>query len=168
VKTFFSDAKFILILLALVTAISGVSNMEIEGDQHPTFQKSDLASGFLVLNDQHTPSRTVASVSSSGSSQVLTQSFFCNHSMDAKTVTAAVESELIMLDFKVCRDLKNIESLTLTNQTNGFKAHIFKTDNFSYKTDFIQLDKGSNKITVEVVLKDGQKKQDSLVIITGS
>jgi hypothetical protein len=167
VKTFFSDVKFVLILLGLVTAISGVSNIEIEGDQHPTFQRSD-ASGFLVINDQSAPTRTVASVSSSGSSQVLNQNFFCNHSVDAKSMTATVDSELVMVNFKICRNLKNVENITLSNQTNGFKAHIFKTDNFTYKTDFIQLDKGSNKIMVEVVLKDGQKKQDSLVILTGS
>jgi len=167
VKTFFSDAKFILILLAIVTAISGVSNMEMEGDQHPTFQRSD-SSGFLVFDDKGAPTRNVASVSSAGSSQVLTQSFFCNHSTETKTLTTSVDSPLVMLDFKICRDLKNVESVSLFNQTNGFKAHIFKTDNFSYKTDFIQLDKGTNKITVEVVLKDGQKKQDSLVILTGS
>jgi hypothetical protein len=168
VKTFFSDAKFVLILLAIVTAISGVSNIEIEGDQHPTFQRSDLANGFLVFDDKGAPSRNVASVTTAGSSQVLTQNFFCNHSVEKKTVTANVDSQLIMLDFKICRDLKNVESVSLANETNGFKAHIFKTDSFSYKTDFIQLDKGSNKITVEVVLKDGQKKQDSLVILTGS
>jgi hypothetical protein len=168
VKSFLADAKFILILLAIVTAISGVSNMEIESDQRPTFQRSDLGSGFLIFDNQAAQSRRVASIAPAAVSQVITQNFFCNHSFDAKAAPKSVESELVMVDFKICKDLKNIEAVQLVNQTNGFKAHIFKTDNFSYKTDFIQLNKGPNKITVEVVLKDGQKKQDSLVILTGS
>lgn len=168
-KSFLADAKFILILLAIVTAISGVSNMDTESEQRPTFQKSDLVpSGFLIFDNQNLPDRRVASIAPAGASQVVTQSFFCNHSFDPKDAPKTVESELVMMDFKICRDLKNIESVQLFNQTNGFKAHIFKTDNFTYKTDFIQLNKGPNKITVEVVLKDGQKKQDSLVILTGS
>ena len=167
-KHFLSDAKFILALLAIVTAISGVSNMDLESDMHPTLQKSGLTSGFVVVDDKPVAVREVASVSPSGSSQIISRNFFCNHSVDAKAATTSVESQLVMLDFTICRDLKNVSSITLLNQTNGFKAHIFKTDNFSYKTDFIQLDKGSNNITVEVVLKDGQKKQDSLVILTGS
>ena len=155
-------------MLALVTAVSGVSNLDFESDQHPTFQRSGLANGFVVVDDKAVPSRQVASIAPSASSQIISKNFFCNHSIDVKTVTTSVETQLVMLDFKICKDLKNVASLTLYNQTNGFKAHIFKTDNFSYKTDFIQLDKGTNKITVDVILKDGQKKQDSLVILTGS
>jgi len=168
VKSFLADAKFILILLAIVTAISGVSNMEVESDQKPTFQRSDRGSGFTIFDNQPASSRQVASIAPTAVSQVITQNFFCNHSLDTKAASKSVESELVMVDFKICKDLKNVEAVHLINQTNGFKAHIFKTDNFSYKTDFIQLNKGSNKITVEVVLKDGQKKQDSLVILTGS
>lgn len=167
-KDFLADVKFILILLAIVTAISGVSNLEIESDQRPTFQRSELASDFLVLDSQALPARRIASIAPSAGSQVITQNFFCNHSLDTKAVAKSVDSELVMMDFKICKDLKNVQNIQLRNQTNGFKAHIFKTDNFSYKTDFIQLNKGSNNITVEVVLKDGQKKQDSLVILTGS
>ena len=167
-KLFLSDAKFILILLAIVTAISGVSNLDLETDQRPTFLKSSLAPGFLEVDDSQIPKRQVASLTPANASQIISKNFFCNHSIETKTTTTSVESQLVMLDFKICRDLKNVTSVSLYNQTNGFKAHIFKTDNFSYKTDFIQLEKGTNKITVEVVLKDGQKKQDSLVILTGS
>ena len=167
-RTFLADTKYILVLLAIVTAISGVSNIDLESDQRSTFQKSDLGNGFLFLDESGKVSRKLASIGSTGSSKVIAQSFFCNHSLNSKTATTSVDSQLVMLDFKICKDLKNVESVHLVNQTNGFKAHIFKTDNFNYKTDFIQLDKGSNKITVEVVLKDGQKKQDSLVILTGS
>ncbi|MCC2677627.1 MAG: hypothetical protein K0R29_203 [Pseudobdellovibrio sp.] len=167
-KSFLADAKFILILLAIVTAISGVSNMEVEAEQKPSFQRSDRGTGFTIFDNQAAPNRQVASIAPAAVSQVITQNFFCNHSLDTKAAAKSVDSALVMVDFKICKDLKNVEAVHLINQTNGFKAHIFKTDNFSYKTDFIQLNKGSNKITVEVVLKDGQKKQDSLVILTGS
>jgi hypothetical protein len=168
VKSFLADAKFILILLAIVTAISGVSNMEVEAEQKPSFQRSDRGTGFTIFDNQAAPNRQVASIAPAAVSQVITQNFFCNHSLETKAAVKSVDSALVMVDFKICKDLKNVEAVHLINQTNGFKAHIFKTDNFSYKTDFIQLNKGSNKITVEVVLKDGQKKQDSLVILTGS
>lgn len=141
--------------------------MDIESDQRPTFQRSDLGS-VLIFDNQDASNRRPASIAPTATSQIINQNFFCNHSFDSKSVPKTVDTELVMMDFKICKDVKNIEAVHLINQTNGFKAHIFKTDNFSYKTDFIQLNKGSNKITVEVVLKDGQKKQDSLVILTGS
>jgi hypothetical protein len=168
VKNFLSDAKFVLILLAFVTVISGLSNLELEGDQRPTFQKADSRSGQVVIeNEKPGTVRTIASVEST-SSKVVFQNFFCNHSLITKDSEASVKSQLVMLNFKICKDLKNINSVVLFNQTNGFKAQIFKTDNSNYKTDFIQLDKGTNKIIVEIILKDGQKHQDSLVILTGS
>ena len=167
-KSFFTDAKFILAVLAIVTAISGVSNLDLDSDQKPSFEKSDLSSGFLVVEKSTArPSRSMASVEST-TSQVVVQNFFCNHTLDEKINSATVGTQMVMLNFKICKDMKNISSVSLYNKTNGFKAQIFKTDNFNYKTDFIQLDHGTNNITVEVVLKDGQKKQDSLVILTGS
>ncbi len=141
--------------------------MDVESDQRPTFQRSDLGS-VTIFDNQEFSNRRPASIAPTAASQIISQNFFCNHSFDSKAAAKTVETEMVMVDFKICKDLKNIEAVQLINQTNGFKAHIFKTDNFSYKTDFIQLNKGPNKITVEVVLKDGQKKQDSLVILTGS
>lgn len=164
-KTFFSETKFIWLILGAVTLFSGISNLNFEIDQRPTFEKTKSKDGYVVIapNDVASSVRTVASIDAVPS-QVLVKDFFCNNLL----TTHQVDSHLVMLNFKICKGLKNVDSVSLFNQTNGFKAQIFKTDGFNYKTDFIQLSKGSNKITVEVVLKDGQKKHDSLVILTGS
>ena len=86
----------------------------------------------------------------------------------SRTSRAGHPKNLVMLNFRLCKDQKKIATLSLINKTNGFKAQIFQPDLESYKTDYIQLSEGSNNIVVEVVLKDGQISRESLVILTGS
>jgi hypothetical protein len=99
----------------------------------------------------------------------LSTQFFCKHEKALLVKpTQKVKKNMVMLSFKICLDEKQIQSVTLFNETNGFRAQIFKHDLGLYKTDYIQLNEGSNKVSAEVVLKDGQKSLDSLVILTGS
>lgn len=99
----------------------------------------------------------------------LSTQFFCKDEKNALVKpTQKVKKNMVMLRFKICLDEKQIQSVTLFNETNGFRAQIFKHNLGQYKTDYIQLNDGSNKVSAEVVLKDGQKSLDSLVILTGS
>ena len=74
---------------------------------------------------------------------------------------------LVMLNLTLCHEIKST-GVTLTNRTNGFKAQLFKLTAKNYRTDFIQLSKGNNILVIESVLKDGQKKVQTLEILSGS
>jgi hypothetical protein len=167
VKAFLSEFKFIILFLILVTGVSGFTNFEVLNEAPPINLKESV---LLVQPEAQqiapTQRRGLASVSTDAGTS-LNNSFFCNHSFD-KTASPKVSKNLVMLNFKLCKDHKKISTLTLMNKTNGFKAQIFQPNPESYKTDYIQLSNGSNNIVVEVVLKDGQISRESLVILTGS
>ena len=154
--------------MVLVTGLSGFTNFEVINEAAPI----NLKSTVLYAKAQAEPVgfnklRGPASLQPElGTS--LTKSFFCNHTYDNKTTSSKVPKNLVMLNFKLCKDQKKIAALSLINKTYGFKAQIFQPDLESYKTDYIQLSEGSNNIVVEVVLKDGQISRESLVILTGS
>ena len=75
---------------------------------------------------------------------------------------------LVMLELSSCLALQDKHQLWVKNETNGFKAQIFKIESEKFKTDFIQLNKGMNKVLLEGVLKDGQKIVQTLEILSGS
>ncbi len=75
---------------------------------------------------------------------------------------------LVMLELSSCVPLQEKHQLWIKNETNGFKAQIFKIESAKFKTDFIQLNKGTNKLLLEAILKDGQKVVQTLEILTGS
>lgn len=79
-----------------------------------------------------------------------------------------VPQSLVMLDLNVCESLKSERHIWIKNTTNGFKAQVFKTGNQNFRTDFIQLNSGNNRVIIESVLKDGQKRTQSLEILSGS
>lgn len=79
-----------------------------------------------------------------------------------------VPQSLVMLDLNICEALKSERHVWVKNTTNGFKAQVFKTGNQNYRTDFIQLNSGNNSVIIESVLKDGQKRTQSLEILSGS
>ena len=167
-KAFISEFKFVIALLVLITGVSGFTNIEVINEAPPINLKS-TALYAKILAEPVGPgkSRGPASVQAElGTS--LNKSFFCNHSLDSKTASSKVSKNLVMLNFKLCKDQKKIATVSLMNKTNGFKAQIFQPNLESYKTDYIQLSEGSNNIVVEVVLKDGQISRESLVILTGS
>lgn len=75
---------------------------------------------------------------------------------------------LVMLELTSCLALQDKHQLWIKNETNGFKAQIFKIEAEKFKTDFIQLNKGVNKVLLEGILKDGQKIVQTLEILSGS
>ncbi|MGZ6485346.1 MAG: hypothetical protein ACXWQQ_02385 [Pseudobdellovibrio sp.] len=147
--------------------MSGLSNVDFESEQKVALTPADIKNQNSATEStmNSSASRGPASVENLNSA-VLEQNFFCNHSLNE--LKNRVDSSLVMINFKLCKEIKNIESISLVNHSNGFRAHIFKNSNSNYKTDYIQLNSGVNNLVIEVVLKDGQKNTDSLVILTGS
>jgi hypothetical protein len=75
---------------------------------------------------------------------------------------------MVMLNLNICEEIKSLRHIWIKNETNGFKAQVFKTVGKNYRTDFIQMSNGTNKLSIESILKDGQKRVQSLEIISGS
>lgn len=91
---------------------------------------------------------------------------FCHNKSKARF--KKVSQSLVMLDLNLCEALKSNRHIWVKNATNGFKAQVFVTSEKNFRTDFIQLNPGNNKVLIESVLKDGQKRTQSLEIISGS
>ena len=165
-KTFLSEAKFILLFLGVMTVISGMSNVGLDEEAQLPI-KLDLRT---KLDSETTESKWSQRMPASIPGQaplVLEKDFFCNHSFD-KNKTEKIAKSMVMLNFRLCKQSKQINTVSVLNETNGFRAQIFKAQNSNFKTDYIQLNSGTNKILVEVILKDGQKNTDSLEILSGS
>ena len=148
----------------LLTAVTVFSNFDFENDEKPTklslseFEKKPTA-------EQKSSERQPASINEI-ESLTLNKQFFCQPSKISGQ--DKVSKRLVMLNFKICRDLKAVQQLSIENQSNGFKAQIFTLETKSFKTDYIQLNEGVNKLKLEAVLKDGQKLVESLEILSGS
>ena len=97
------------------------------------------------------------------SKQKMALSIFC----DAKSLRLDSSSQLMTLELTSCASLKEKDQLWIKNETNGFKAQIFTISSKKFKTDFIQLNHGINKLSLLGVLKDGQKVEQTLEILSG-
>ena len=98
------------------------------------------------------------------SQQFMKVQIFC----DSQILKLNSEKNLVMLELASCLTLQVKHQLWVKNETNGFKAQIFKVEAEKFKTDFIQLNKGMNKVSLEGILKDGQKIVQTLEILSGS
>lgn len=98
------------------------------------------------------------------SQQKIKLQIFC----DTENLKLNSAENLVMLELSSCLALQDKQQLWLKNLTNGFKAQIFKISSEKFKTDFIQLNKGMNKVLLEGILKDGQKIVQTLEILSGS
>ena len=96
--------------------------------------------------------------------QKMTLTIFC----DAKSLHLDSPTQLLVLELTSCSNLKEKNQLWIKNETNGFKAQIFTISAKKFKTDFIQLNHGLNKLSLLGVLKDGQKVEQTLEILSGS
>lgn len=98
--------------------------------------------------------------------ETLKADVFC--SANSRARFKKVPQSLVMLDLNICTSPKSNRHIWVKNLTNGFKAQVFKTGETQFRTDFIQLSPGNNRVIIESVLKDGQKRSQSLEIISGS
>lgn len=165
-KTFLNEFKFVLLLLGVITVITGLTNVDYDSEPQAMARVELHSKIENNLAEVVVPARVPASVQET-KMPTLEKDFFCNHSLDDSR-SERIPKSMVMLNFKLCKENKLIDKISIKNETNGFRAQVFKTDNFKFKTDYIQLNSGSNRIMVEVILKDGQKNVDSLEILSGS
>ena len=158
-KPFRKEAQFILMFFVFLTVFTIYTNLGLEPETTTTKTQQDI----LIVKPRS--NRSPASVSEA-TAPVLTKEFFCRPG--AKVVQEKVGKSLVMISFRMCPKPKFISNVTIENQSNGFKAQIFKVENDKFKTDYIQLNNGVNRLKLEVVLKDGQKLEESLEILSGS
>lgn len=158
-KPFRKEAQFILMFFVFLTVFTIYSNLGLEPETTTAKTQQDI----LIVKPRST--RSPASVSEA-TAPVLNKEFFCRPG--TKVVQEKVGKSLVMISFRMCPKPKLISNVTIENQSNGFKAQIFKVENDKFKTDYIQLNNGVNRLKLEVVLKDGQKLEESLEILSGS
>lgn len=182
-KQFLIESKFILLFFVLLTGATVFSNFDSET------QPASSGPELRQLFGQKTPAmppgpelpadagRSPAAVNPAGlndgpptaalaGSLTLKKEFLCHRIGPA--LRDRVADRLVMINFRMCRTLTNVRDVLLENQSNGFKAQIFRMADSSFKTDYIQLSEGLNRLRFEVVLKDGQKYEESLEILSGS
>ena len=123
--------------------------------------KSESALALIVPTARRIPAAVEPN-----KNEILKVDLFCK--TPEKVRFKKVQQPLVMLNLNICEPLRSNRHLWIKNGTNGFRAQIFKTGEKVYRTDFIQLSRGSNKLLIETVLKDGQKRVQSLEIISGS
>lgn len=162
-KPFRQEAQFILMFFIFLTVFTIYSNLGIEPENPSVKTLEHHQENMLILKPRS--DRTPASISET-TAPVLTKEFFCLPG--GKVTQEKVGKPLVMISFKVCPKQKLISQMTIENQSNGFKAQIFKVENDKFKTDYIQLNSGANHLKLEAVLKDGQKLEESLEILSGS
>lgn len=161
-KPFRKEAQFILMFFIFLTIFTIYSNLGM--DSETTANKSLQGSSAEIINVKSKISRIPASIPEAA--PILNKEFLCKPS--AKQVQDKVGKSLVMISFKMCTKEKLIVNVALENQSNGFKAQIFKLEKNKFKTDYIQLNNGINKLRLEVILKDGQKLEESLEILSSS
>ena len=162
-KPFRKDAQFILMFFIFLTVFTIYSNLGIEPENTSSKTLQHHQQDILIVKPRS--NRTPASISES-TGPMLNKEFFCRPG--TKVTQEKVGKSLVMISFKMCPKPKLISNVTIENQSNGFKAQIFKVENDKFKTDYIQLNNGVNRLKLEVVLKDGQKLEESLEILSGS
>lgn len=170
-KRFFIKARYVLIFFVLLSAATVFSYIDLATDAPQSVQNLSemMKHNTLPVGSN---ARLPASVQD-GSRLEIGAAVLCRHGVRGKSSTTSnyVGRRLVMLDFKVCPELETLaqkESFKLENKSNGFRAQIFRIDRNNFKTDYIQLNEGLNKLSFEVVLKDGQKRIESLDILSGS
>lgn len=159
---FWNQNKILICVFAFLTAVTVYGLF----DQSEEEQKELTAkvSAELVKNAKTIVSRQPASVDNSKPTKNSVKvKLFCGPS----AMKLNFGKSLLMLEVSTCQKLFGKHQLWVRNKSNGFKAQVFKTSDQNFKTDFLQLNKGSNIIEVEGILKDGQKITQTLEIQSG-
>lgn len=166
-KVFWSESKFILIIFLILSIIAIVSNIETENNQ---------TSASVQIETQPKPTRSVASIPNekpkliptTSDNHVLAKELFCSEDGKKSVTKKSIKENRLVMKFSLCKALGNFESIHMVNESNGFRAQIFKLSQKQFKTDYVQLSVGLNKIKIQLILKDGQIREEWLEIISGS
>ena len=162
-KRFLRETKFALWFFVALTAITIFSMTESESESsQPTSPAELIKISAPVVS--FIPTNRMPASSNEAKNEIL--NFRVNCEEEKKPSLSAMQS-LVMLNLNLCHEVQPT-GVSITNMTNGFKAQLFKLTAKNYRTDFIQLNKGTNILVIESVLKDGQKKVQTLEILSGS
>ena len=162
-RSFRKEAKVILIFFVFLTIFTIFSNFNFDSEQSSAKSLQNISGEIIGVEPGS--ARAPASIDENAL-LILNKEFLCNPS--AKPTQDKVAKHMVMISFRMCQELKSVLNVALENQSNGFKAQIFKVEKNNFKTDYIQLDEGLNRLKLNVVLKDGQKLEESLEILSGS
>jgi hypothetical protein len=168
VKTFVSEAKFILIFFIGLTVVTIFSYVDLFSSINKSSHKSLDTLNYEIVSVRPNLVRAPASVEPNNDSLTLSKEFLCNNKPESKLLQDKVSNHMVMINFKICKESKSLNQINIENQSNGFKAQVFKLEANNFKTDYIQLNEGLNKLKLEFILKDGQKLAESLEILSGS
>ena len=173
------ELKLLLLFFLGLTIVTILSYLDFSTEKTVVIGRS-IASVEQQLSGgataQASPVGTVSQQSSfihsnkKNESNVIKANIFCPDEAPLfrhSTLGKKSKQSLVMLNLNVCEELKSSRHIWVKNQTNGFKAQVFRMGDKSYRTDFIQLNSGINKMSVEVVLKDGQKRAQALQSTAG-
>lgn len=186
-RVFFKEDQLILIFFVILTVITVLSNIDVgsvdekmrvkslsdlnkdlNNDATDNFKDSQTDKIDEAAENNRNLARRPASQNQNDLS-VLQKEFLCKTATPMQNkVSDRVSKNLVAISFKLCYESKLTDRVVLQNQSNGFKAHIFKINKNFFKTDFIQLNSGLNILKLEVFLKDGQKLEESLEILSGT
>ena len=171
---FWQENKTIILFFVLLSGVTALSFIDDKPEQktksltqilsEPVEHKRSPAERF---NDRSPAAAEPSATETAAKKQIqqkLKLSIFCK----PESLYAILKTHLAALELSSCVELKDKHQLWVKNETNGFRAHVFNVEIGKFKTDFIQLNSGSNKIVLEGILKDGQKIVQKLDIISGS
>lgn len=171
-KRFWIKARFIIIFFLALSSLTAFSYIRLG---HESVEKNQSLSSLLEQKAKAVSlqSRGPASQRSQKQGAVGSDSLFIQHELFCTSTGrqishSKVSRNMVMLNFKLCKNLQNVEQVKIENESNGFKAQSFKMATHSFKTDYIQLSPGRNKLKLEIILKDGQKIAEALDILSGS
>jgi hypothetical protein len=163
VRIFWIKNKILIGFFVCLTAATSYSFF----DQSDEDQKALTAkiTAELQKNAQQNAARSPASIDTT---KIKPQSQKLKVFCDNKDLHFHFERSLVMLEVNSCQKLQGKHQIWIRNLSNGFKAQVFKISEQNFKTDFLQLNNGVNKIEIEGILKDGQKIVQKLEIQSGS
>lgn len=169
-KRVWIKSRFIILFFLALTSLTAFSYVRL-GDESVDQNQSLYALLQQRANSKSPQLRRPASERSqrsSGSDSLSIQhELFCSSTGHSPS-QSKVRGNMIMLNFKLCKNLRHVAQLAIQNESNGFRAQSFQVATNNFKTDFIQLSPGNNRLRLEVVLKDGQKLTEALDILSGS
>ncbi len=168
-RKFLNETKIIIIFFVVLTASTVLSLFEIAPEKAVSLSPQEMvrSNSSLTSTGQSMAQLKRAPAGIDPHVDGLIQvDVNCEKTQPARF--KKTNENLVMLSLNICDPLKTEKHIWIKNESNGFKAQTFKTSEKNFKTDFIQLNNGTNKLSIESILKDGQKRVQSLEIISGS
>lgn len=171
-RKFLRKQKLLFIFFFALTALTIISYVDTEAEKKEARTPKEIMSQSqtrMVQSTEHLGRKVASLQNTARDEQTIKTKFFCGNQEERINV----KRQMIILEFNSCLNLKSGglakgSSYSIQNLTNGFKGQVFQTNKKTFKTDFIQLSSGINKIELQYYSKDKQYYKQSLEIISGS